>query len=388
LVYGSSYIQANLGLLALHYLPNVQYKNIVGYIEIIAQELITKMILMWFFTFKNHMTVEKLELDKKTVNKLKGAHYGVFGHSAVEICHWTKTSIREKRGCYKNKFYGIETHRCMELTPSAVFCENRCIYCWRPTEFYKMLKMPESAIDEPETIIRKLTESRHKLLIGFMGNDKVDRQWLAESLTPSHYSISLSGEPTLYPKLPQLIKFIKSLPNTKSIFLVTNGEEPDMLERLINENALPTQLYLSMNAYNKEQYKTINRPMYRDGWERWLRSLSLISKVQTRTVIRITLIRGYNDSYDELPEASRLIEIGNPDFVEIKSYMHVGSSMSNLTEKHMLSMDEVRSYSQAMLKATKSYEYMDEMEPSRISVLRNSNKNTNRWIIPYGSYTL
>jgi len=161
-----------------------------------------------------------------------------------------------------------------------------------------------------------------------------------------------------------------------------------MLERLINENALPTQLYLSMNAYNKEQYKTINRPMYRDGWERWLRSLSLISKAQTRTVIRITLIRGYNDSYDELPEASRLIEIGNPDFVEIKSYMHVGSSMSNLTEKHMLSMDEVRSYSQAMLKATKSYEYMDEMEPSRISVLRNSNKNTNRWIIPYGSYTL
>ncbi|MGC8661595.1 MAG: 4-demethylwyosine synthase TYW1 [Nitrososphaeria archaeon] len=333
------------------------------------------------------MTAMKLEIDEKTVDKLRNAHYGVFGHSAVEICHWTKTAIKEKRGCYKNKFYGIETHRCMEMTPSAVFCENRCIYCWRPTEFYKMLRMPGDAVDDPKIIVGELTKSRRKLLIGFMGNAKVDKRWLTESLMPSHYSISLSGEPTLYPRLPELILFLKSLPNTKSIFLVTNGEEPDMLERLIIENALPTQLYLSMNAYDKEEYQRINRPMYRDGWERWLKSLSILSKTPTRTVIRITLIRGYNDSYDKFPEAARLIKIGNPDFVEIKSYMHVGSSMSNLTEKHMLSMEEVREYAKSMLKILGSYDYMDEMEPSRISVIKNTERSTDRWIIPEGSYT-
>ncbi|MDG6927618.1 MAG: 4-demethylwyosine synthase TYW1 [Nitrososphaerota archaeon] len=333
------------------------------------------------------MTTVKLEIDEKTANKLKNAHYGVFGHSAVEICHWTKTAIKEKRGCYKNKFYGIETHRCMEMTPAAVFCENRCIHCWRPTEFYKMLKMPEGAVDEPKAIVEELTESRRKLLIGFMGNSKIDKQWLAESLTPSHYSISLSGEPTLYPRLPELILFLKSLPNTKSIFLVTNGEEPEMLEELITKNALPTQLYLSMNAYNREEYQMINRPMYRDGWERWLKSLSLLSQTPTRTVIRITLIRGYNDSYDKLNEATRLIRVGNPDFVEIKSYMHVGSSMSNLTERHMLSMEEVRAYTKNMLEFLNRYNYMDEMEPSRISVIKNANKSTDRWIIPEGSYT-
>ncbi len=334
------------------------------------------------------MTAEKLELDQNTVNKLKNAHYGVFGHSAVEICHWTKTAIKEKHGCYKNKFYGIETHRCMEMTPSAVFCENRCIHCWRPTEFYKMLKMPVYAVDDPKKIVDELTELRRKLLIGFMGNKKIDSQWLAESFAPSHYSISLSGEPTLYPYLPELILYLKSLPNTKSIFLVTNGEEPDMIEKLIAKDALPTQLYLSMNAYDRDKYQIVNRPMYRDGWERWLKSLALLSKANTRTVIRITLMKGLNNSYEELPEAAKLIEMGNPDFVELKSYMHIGSSMSNLTENHMLSMDEVRDYTENLLKFLESYTYMDEMEPSRISVIKNKDRATSRWIIPEGSYTL
>ncbi len=221
-----------------------------------------------------------------------------------------------------------------------------------------------------------------------MGNKKIDKQWLTESLTPSHYSISLSGEPTLYPHLPELILFLKSLPNTKSIFLVTNGEEPDMLDRLIMENALPTQLYLSMNAYDKGEYQIVNRPMYRDGWERWLKSLALLSKTPTRTVIRITLIRGYNDSYDGLSEVAKLIKIGNPDFVELKSYMHVGSSMSNLTERHMISMEEIRAYTKNLLKLLGSYIYMDEMEPSRISVIKNVDRGTSRWIIPEGSYTM
>ncbi len=73
----------------------------------------------------------------------------------------------------------------------------------------------------------------------------------------------------MYPKLPQLIKYLKSLKATKSIFLVTNGQEPDMLKRLEAEGALPTQIYLSTNASNKKMFHQINRPMHRDAWERW-----------------------------------------------------------------------------------------------------------------------
>lgn len=325
-------------------------------------------------------------MDKESLQKLRHAHYGVYNHSAVEICHWTKEAIREGEGCYKNRFYGIQTHRCMEFTPTALFCENRCVHCWRMTDFYRMLRMPEGAVDEPEEIVKRLMAERRKLLIGFLGNPEVDREWLEEALVPSHFAISLSGEPTMYPKLPQLIRYLRALPTTQSVFLVTNGQEPDMLERLMREDALPTQLYLSMNAFNRDDYYRVNKPMYRDAWERWLRSLDMLRVMNTRTVIRITLMKGINDSAEEIPEAAELIRRGMPHFVEIKSYMHIGGSMSNLGKENMLEMSEIRDYSMKVLKHLPEFSYMDEHERSRISVLQNQGRKADRWIVPGGAY--
>ncbi len=38
--------------------------------------------------------------------------------------------LRGRGGCYKHTFYGIESHRCMETTPSLA-CANKCVFCWR-----------------------------------------------------------------------------------------------------------------------------------------------------------------------------------------------------------------------------------------------------------------
>lgn len=38
--------------------------------------------------------------------------------------------LRGRGGCYKHSFYGIESHRCMETTPSLA-CANKCVFCWR-----------------------------------------------------------------------------------------------------------------------------------------------------------------------------------------------------------------------------------------------------------------
>jgi tRNA wybutosine-synthesizing protein 1 len=38
--------------------------------------------------------------------------------------------LRGRGGCYKHTFYGIESHRCMEATPSLA-CANKCVFCWR-----------------------------------------------------------------------------------------------------------------------------------------------------------------------------------------------------------------------------------------------------------------
>ena len=54
------------------------------------------------------------------------------------------------------EFYGILTHRCMEFSPAGMYCENRCVYCWRPMEFYDAMKMEPEQVAEPEQILRKL----------------------------------------------------------------------------------------------------------------------------------------------------------------------------------------------------------------------------------------
>jgi len=315
--------------------------------------------------------------------QLKKAKYGVADHSTVELCHWTKKSFRHEGSCYKHKFYGISTHRCMEFSPAGMHCENRCVYCWRPMEFYDSLEMRPEQVAEPSEILERLMAERKRLINGYYGDSRNDKQRLDESLLPSHYAISLSGEPTMYPRLPELVKYLNSLEATKSIFLVTNGQEPDMIQRLQDEDALPTQLYLSTNAADYESFMNINRPRYSDSWERWNRTLDMLKELDTRTVLRVTLIRDYNDKEEMIPAFAEMFRRASPHFVEIKSYMHVGRSTNRLEHSSMLEMKEVREFSCQAAIQSGMFSVMDESFVSRISVLQNNERLIDRRIPAY-----
>jgi tRNA wybutosine-synthesizing protein 1 len=240
--------------------------------------------------------------------------------------------------------------------------------------------MPSHLVDEPDVIVSNLMKERERLLSGFCGNQKNDKRKLDESLLPTHYAISLSGEPTMYPKLPQLIRYLKSLKATRSIFLVTNGQEPEMLRRLEIEDALPTQLYLSTNATNKKMFYLINRPRHKNAWERWCESLEFLANTRTRTVLRMTMIRGYNEEFSNAENFAQLISRANPHFVEIKSYMHIGMSVQRLDRINMLEMSEVRTFVDSLINRLPGFLIMDESEISRIVVLQNQGRYTNRFI--------
>jgi len=326
-----------------------------------------------------------IQIKPGIVQQLKKAKYGVADHSTVELCHWTKKSFKHEGSCYKHKFYGISTHRCMEFSPAGMHCENRCVYCWRPMEFYDSLKMEPEKVAEPQEILTKLMEERKKLIMGYYGDSRNDKQRLDESLLPSHYAISLSGEPTMYPKLPELIKYLKSLEATKSIFLVTNGQEPDMIQRLQDEDALPTQLYLSTNAADYDSFLKINKPKYDDSWQRWNKTLEMLKHLDTRTVLRITLIRNYNDQKEMIPAFSSMLKQASPHFIEIKSYMHIGRSTNRLEHSNMLEMDEIRKFSEEIAKQSKIFSVMDESLVSRIVILQNNQRVIDRWISAYAN---
>lgn len=279
-------------------------------------------------------------------------------HSSVKICEWTKRAINNQGICYKQKFYGINTHQCVQMTPTMV-CPNRCQFCWRSLDLYTAKEMNE--LDDPKEIIKNALEQQKLLLAGFGGSKKVNKKLLEEALKPKHFAISLTGEPTIYPKLNELIKELHKQKLTS--FLVTNGMFPDALESL---EELPTQLYLSLDAPTKELYKEIDNPMLKDYWERFNKSLEFLSKAKTRTVIRITAVRNLNMCNES--DYAKLIKKANPKFVEVKSYSWVGESRERLTEENVPSYDDCLKFAENIAKET-DYKIIDTHRESKAILL-------------------
>ncbi len=303
--------------------------------------------------------------------KLLKMHYGISGHSAIEICTWTKKHMRDEGACYKRKFYGVDTNRCAEIAPTPIWCEHNCIYCWRPMELMHF-KLDNDVMD-PQEIIDGLIKERRRLISGFRGFEGIDKEKFEDSykLFPSHWAISLAGEPTMYPRLGELIRLLKDNKEVKSIFVVTNGEEPESLEKMnVNDN-LPVQLYVSVNAPNEDLYKKIAHPVYEDGWQRLNKTLSILKDLKTRTVIRFTMIKGINDSKDLLNQYSTLFESTQSDFIEVKAYMFVGYSRERLKIENMPTHQEVMEFAKLLEKSLPSYRIISEHKPSRIVLLKN-----------------
>ena len=99
---------------------------------------------------------EKSEIPENVKIRFENAKYRIAGkHSAVQICSWTKKALRGKGVCYKQKFYGVDCHRCAQVSPAAAWCQHNCIYCWRPAEWMKRLTLDEEEVDKPQSEGRK-----------------------------------------------------------------------------------------------------------------------------------------------------------------------------------------------------------------------------------------
>ena len=61
-----------------------------------------------------------------------------------------------------------------------------------------------------------------------------------------------------------------------------------------------------------------------DFWERYLACLDILRSKRQRTVYRVTLLKGYN--MECIHEYARLIQRGQPTFVEIKGVTFCGDS--------------------------------------------------------------
>ncbi|MBU2576825.1 MAG: radical SAM protein [Nanoarchaeota archaeon] len=323
-----------------------------------------------------------LELAKEKMTK---EGYGMVGdHSAVKVCLWTKHSIRGDRGCWKEKFYGISSAGCCQMTPSLFHCENKCLHCWRDLTytFNKSIENP----DDPKKILDGIVAVRKDLLMGFKGREGIDMKKFEEALEPKLYTLSLSGEPTLYPRLGEMFAEIRKRGAVS--FLVTNGLNPEVIRNL---STLPTQITVSTNAPNEKLFLKWHRSTKKEAWNVFNETLDVIRGLgrapsgipseegKVRRVIRLTLVdKGKEGKFKDMTNMTEenvgeycdLIRKAEPDFVHVKGYKSVGYARPRMGYDNQPWFEAVKEYALKIEKKLEDYEVAAEDERCCVVMLK------------------
>jgi wyosine [tRNA(Phe)-imidazoG37] synthetase (radical SAM superfamily) len=113
--------------------------------------------------------IENGKITNKFVETYTKTTYRIVGpnkHSAIKPCHWLEQKLltgRLNRNCYKGVF-GVESHRCLQNTPSLPFCNHQCVFCWRDIELGALGGDFIVDADNPKEIIDEMIRHQQDIL--------------------------------------------------------------------------------------------------------------------------------------------------------------------------------------------------------------------------------
>jgi len=108
------------------------------------------------------ITNEFVEAYTKSNYRIIGEHK----HTAIKPCHWLEQKLmtgRANRNCYKEAF-GVESHRCLQNTPSYPFCNHQCVFCWRDIEEGSLGSQFEVNPDDPEELVDEMLRHQQDII--------------------------------------------------------------------------------------------------------------------------------------------------------------------------------------------------------------------------------
>ena len=199
----------------------------------------------------------------------------------------------------------------------------------------------------------------------------------------------MSGEPTIYPYLGEMIKEIRK---RKAVsFLVTNGLNPKALIKLEKENCLPTQISISCNAPNESLFKIWHRSSEKNAWKKFNESLKVLKtlKEKVRRAVRLTLVKeGKNKKArfnllsnmkdENVLEYVNLIKKACPNFIHVKGFMSVGYARERIGYDKQPWHYEVKNFAEKILdelkKDDKKWKILGEEERSCVVLLGKNKK--------------
>merc|ERR1719502_997157 len=212
-------------------------------------------------------------------------------------------------------------------------------------------------MDEPIEIVNGAMQNHYDMVRQFSGAPGVMPERMREAMEIRHCALSLVGEPIMYPKINEFLDLLHD--RNISSFLVTNAQFPDAIA-----NLRPCcQLYVSIDASNEQSLKQIDRPLFKDYWPRFLECLRELGRKGQRTVYRLTVVKAWND--DEIRGYADLVQLGEPDFIEVKGVTFCGTSKaSSLTMDNVPFHEEVVGFVQTLVDMLPDYELVCEHEHS------------------------
>ncbi|TXT61397.1 MAG: S-adenosyl-L-methionine-dependent tRNA 4-demethylwyosine synthase [Promethearchaeota archaeon] len=116
---------------------------------------------------KNYL--ENKKITNEFVESYTKTTYRIIGdkkHSAIKPCHWLEQRLmtgRPNRNCYKGVF-GIESHRCLQNTPSLPFCNHQCVFCWRDLETGGLGSEFLVKPDDPEELVKEMFRHQQDII--------------------------------------------------------------------------------------------------------------------------------------------------------------------------------------------------------------------------------
>ena len=210
---------------------------------------------------------------------------------------------------YKHLFGPVPSRRLgmslgIDLIPKKV-CSLNCVYC----EVGKTTNLTTDRLEyvKYDSVIAELEQ--------FMNNNpKID-----------YFTFSGSGEPTLNSSIGDVLKFIKvKYPKIKTAIL-TNGTL--LYHKDLRKELLAADVILpSLDAASKNVFRKINRPSKKLNVETHIQGLVDLRKEYKGEIwLEVFLLKGYNDTKEELKLLKEAILKIKPDSVQLNTLDRPGT---------------------------------------------------------------
>jgi wyosine [tRNA(Phe)-imidazoG37] synthetase (radical SAM superfamily) len=210
---------------------------------------------------------------------------------------------------YKHIFGPVPSRRLgvslgIDLVPHKV-CSLDCVYC-------------ECGETTDLTIERKEYVPFDEVI------SELDR-FMSENPKPDFITFSGSGEPTLYSRIGDVVKYIKFKYPEISLALLTNGTLLSVPE--VRKEIMDCDLVLpSFDAATQTAFLKINRPSDKVGLAEYLKGLIDFRKEYKGKIwLEVFILPGFNDSREDLSAMKEAIMAIKPDRVQLNSLDRPGA---------------------------------------------------------------